>query len=288
MQANIQAQRVNLGYFLALGRYAKLAEQQYWSGRSDARSWDVKLFVDNHAAWLASSQGVVELEATILRATEAAWGKNNLYRTTSQGTVYARFNRQVGRSWRTYVDLINILTEEMDRDKKFKETVVRQSYADAAIVPSGTDVYGWVNGLGSKKPYAQMMAEHLIWKAGKQGKSTAGLSRSPSGAIAEALRVSNANLVAAGGGNLVAAGGGNLVAAGGGNLVAAGGGNITLIGDGRLIVLTGNGIQSALASGLVGQDGGTLMSIDGLRLVGNDGASLAKLIRTDAASLIRR
>lgn len=285
---SLLGERINLGYFLALGRYAKLEEMRYWKGRSDASSWDVRKFVDNHAAWLATSQGNVELEATILRATEAAWSKTNLYRTTSQGTNYARFYKQVGRGWRTYVDLINILTEEMDRDKKFKENVVRQSYKDAAITPSGNDVWGWVNGLGSKKPYAQMMAEHLIWKAGKQGKSTSGLSRSPSGAVAEAMRVSNANLVAAGGGNLVAAGGGNLVAAGGGNLVAAGGGNITLIGDGRLVVLTGNGIQSGLASGLVGNDGASIMSIDGARLVGNDGASLARLVRVDASSFINR
>lgn len=285
---SLQGERINLGYFLALGRYAKSEEMNYWKKRSDASGWDVKRFVDNHASWLASSQGAIELEATLLRATEAAWSKNHLYRMTSQGTVYARFARQVGRGWRTYVDMINILTEDMDRDKKFKESVVRQSYKDAAITPSGNDVWGWVNGLGSKKPYAQMMAEHLIWKAGKQGKNTSALDSSPRGAVAEAFNVTNARLVAAGGGNLVAAGGGNLVAAGGGNLVAAGGGNIALIGNGRLIVLTGSALQNALASGLVGNDGASIMSIDGARLVGNDGASLARMIRVDAASFIPR
>ncbi|MGC4042994.1 MAG: hypothetical protein QM758_04250 [Armatimonas sp.] len=278
MQTNLQAQRVNLSYFLTFGRNAKLEELRYWQGRTESRNWEVRQFVDNHAAWFATPQGNVELEATILRATEAAWGKSNLYRTTPQGTVYARYNRQIGRSWRTYVDLVNALTEEMDRDKRFKESVVRQSYADAAIVPSSSDVYGWVNGLGSKKPYILMLAEHLIWKAGKQGKSTAGLTRTPVGVAAEGLKVNNANMVAAGGGNMVAAGGGNMVAAGGGNIMAFGGN--------RIIPMAGSSmVQLARAIPLIGMDGSTLVGLDGGTLVGNDGASL---VRVDAASLIRR
>lgn len=270
---SLRAQRVQMSYYLTFGRFASADELRYWTGRSDARNWDVPTYVNTHVAFFLSAQGNVEKEATILRATQTAWGQKNLYRATPQGTVYARYHTQHGRTWRTFVDLVNLLTEEMDRDKTFKESVVRQSYADVAIAPKDSDVWGWVNGIGSKKPYAQMVAEHLIWKAGQQGKRIS-LSSTPGGAVAEAFRVSNAKMVAAGGGNMVAAGGGNMVAAGGGNAVPTNAGNIVL---------------------LIGNDGSTLLAgavALAQRLVGNDGASFRidpnSLVRIDAASLIRR
>lgn len=270
---SLRARRVQLSYYLVFGRFASADEIRYWTGRSDARNWDVQTYVNTHVAFFLSSQGNIELEATIHRATQTAWGQNNLYRTTPQGTVYNRYQGQHGRTWRTFVDLVNLLTEELDRDKKFKESVVKQSYADVAITPKGSDVWGWVNGLGSKKPYAQMVAEHLIWKAGQQGKRIS-LSSSPSGIVAEAFQVGNAKMVAAGGGNMVAAGGGNMVAAGGGNAVPTGGGSIVL---------------------LIGNDGSTLLAGSlaiAQRLVGNDGASFRidpnSLVRIDPNSLIGR
>ena len=270
---SLRARRVQLSYYLTFGRFASADEIRYWTGRSDARNWDVQTYVNTHVAFFLSSQGGIEKESTIFRATQTAWGEKNIFRTTSQGTVYMRYHAQHGRTWRTFVDLVNLLTEEMDRDKKFKESVVKQSYADVAITPKGTDIWGWVNGIGSKKPYAQMVAEHLIWKAGQQGKRIS-LSSSPSGLVAEAFRVGNAKMVAAGGGNMVAAGGGNLVAAGGGNAVPTNAGSIVL---------------------LIGNDGSTLLAgalAIAQRLVGNDGASFRidpnSLVRIDAASLIRR
>jgi hypothetical protein len=174
---------------------------------------------------------------------KAAWGNQG-----SLGTTYSRYAKGKGTQWKTYVDIVKLLTADMDRDKKFKERVVIQAYADAGITPKSNDVWGWVNGFGNGKSYVQIVAEHYSWKARQSGGGgTAGLSPGPVGV--EALRVPNAGIVALGGGNIVAVGGGNIIALGGANIVALGGGNfqalkaipIVALGGGNLVGFNGRG-----------------------------------------------
>ncbi|WP_395093271.1 hypothetical protein [Armatimonas sp.] len=211
-----RTQRIDLSYQVMFGRFAKAEEIQTWKARSDARSWSVQQYVNSHAAWFASPGGFVEVEKTIIRATEAAWGT---WGYQNRPGNYQRFSEQRGKSWKTYVDLVKILTNEMDKDKAFKAKVVKDSYAKAGLSHTESDINGWVNGFGNGKCYLQIVAEHLAWKARQPGgQGTSGLSSSPSRPISEVFQIPNAGIVALGGGNIVALGGGNIVALGGNNL----------------------------------------------------------------------
>ena len=232
-----QAQRIELSYQLTFGRAAQAAEINTWKGRSDARSWSVQQYVNSHSAWFISPGGFVEVEKTIIRATEAAWGT---WGYQNRPGIYQRFSEQRGKSWTTYVDLVKILTDEMDKDKTFKAGVVKDSYAKAGLKYTESDINGWVNGFGNGKCYLQIVAEHFSFKARQPGgKGTAGLSNSPSRPMAETLKIPNAGIVALGGGNIVALGGGNIVALGGGHIVALGGGNLNSLKSMGIIAVGG-------------------------------------------------
>jgi hypothetical protein len=238
---NQKAQRANMSYVLSFGRFATPDEIRYWNGRSDANNWSVEQFVNTHAAWLTTpgaDKAPSEVEKTIIAAVYAAQGPAGDY-----SKIFQKHRSGLGRTWRTYIDLTKILTQEMDKDKPLKDKAVRAAYREAGLGFTEQDVWGWVNGFGNGKSYIQIVAEHHAYKLGKSGLKPQYASRADA-VMSEALRIPGASMVAAGGGNILVSLGGNLVAAGGGNVIAIGGNNMVAAGGGNMVAAGGGNLTS--------------------------------------------